>query len=147
MTNGGEGFQGILPREELDVRESAASGYRQGDSKLLQTIERAAYPKPTRIQHVCVDHRRADIRVTEQFLHRADVVARFQQMRRETMSKRVTTPVLRDLRCTHRFFHRFLQDRWVKMMAALDFGSWIDRTLWSGEGILPFPLAVGWRLL
>ena len=32
-----------------------------------------------------VDHRRFDIRVTQQFLDRADIVSRFQQVRREGM--------------------------------------------------------------
>jgi uncharacterized glyoxalase superfamily protein PhnB len=52
----------------------------------LQTVERAFHAQPARIQHVRVDHRRADIRVAEQFLHRSDVLAGFQQMRREAVA-------------------------------------------------------------
>ncbi len=41
-----------------------------------------------------VDHRCFDILVPEQFLYCADVVTPFEQMRREAVSKRVTTAIL-----------------------------------------------------
>ena len=35
-----------------------------------------------------INHRRADVVVAEPFLHRSDVVARFQQMRCEAVARR-----------------------------------------------------------
>ena len=44
---------------------------------LLQ-IQRAAHAAPAAIEHMRVDHRCAHIRMSEQLLHRADIVAVFQ---------------------------------------------------------------------
>jgi hypothetical protein len=52
-------------------------------------VRRTPYPAPTSIQHVGVDHRRAQILVAEQFLHRADVIAVLQQVRREGVAQSV----------------------------------------------------------
>ena len=48
-----------------------------------QAIGRAADAERPSIEDVQVHHRRRDVRVPEQFLHGADVVAVFKQMRRE----------------------------------------------------------------
>ena len=45
-----------------------------------QAIERTHDTATTAIEHVRVDHRRADVRMTQQLLHRSDVVPRFEQM-------------------------------------------------------------------
>ena len=37
----------------------------------------------TSIEHVGVDHRRADVFVPEEFLHRPNIVPRFEEMRRK----------------------------------------------------------------
>jgi len=50
-----------------------------------QLVERTLHGAAAVIQHMGVDHRRFDIRVTLQFLDRADIVSRFQQVRREGM--------------------------------------------------------------
>ena len=39
------------------------------------------------VQHMCVNHGRADVPVTEEFLDRADVVSAFEKMRRETVAE------------------------------------------------------------
>src|SRR2546427_5125104 len=44
-----------------------------------QSVERAANAERTLVQHVQVHHRRTDIRMAEQLLHGANVVAVFQQ--------------------------------------------------------------------
>jgi len=49
---------------------------------------------PSSAQNVRVNHCCFDILVAKKFLYRADVVATFEQMRREAMSKRVTTAAL-----------------------------------------------------
>ena len=55
----------------------------------LQSVQRAGHAAAPLVQDVRVDHRRRDIRVPEQFLHRADVVTRREEMSCETMSKHV----------------------------------------------------------
>lgn len=44
-------------------------------------IERAHHPAPALVQHMRVEHRCRHIRMPEQFLNRANVVAAFEQMR------------------------------------------------------------------
>ena len=48
-----------------------------------QSVERTANAQPAPVQHVRVLHRGTDVRVTEQLLHRSDVVAIDQQVRRK----------------------------------------------------------------
>ena len=60
-----------------------------------------------------VDHRRADVVVPEELLHRTDVVAVFQQVRRERMPERV----LRDAGAPDSVFDGPLKPRLVQMMA------------------------------
>jgi len=43
-------------------------------------IQRTANPAPTAIHHMGVDHGRGHVAVAQQFLHRADVVTRLQQV-------------------------------------------------------------------
>jgi hypothetical protein len=46
-------------------------------------VDRAAHAERTTIEHVRVDHRRADIRVPEQLLHGPNVVSILEQVRRK----------------------------------------------------------------
>ena len=64
-------------------------------------------PAPA-IEDVRVDHRRLHARVAEQFLHRADVVAGLQEMRRERVTKDVRRDGLVDCRAERRIPHRAL---------------------------------------
>jgi hypothetical protein len=43
-------------------------------------VQRTAYPSPSAIEHMRVDHRGRDIAVPQQLLHRPDVIASLQQM-------------------------------------------------------------------
>ncbi len=45
---------------------------------VLQPIKRTLYAASASLQDVCVDHRGRYVFVTEQFLHGADIAARFQ---------------------------------------------------------------------
>ena len=57
---------------------------------VLQRIERTDYAEPRLIQYMGIDHRCRDIGMAEQLLHRADVIAMIQQVRRKGMAQRVT---------------------------------------------------------
>lgn len=54
-----------------------------------QCIQRAGRAARRHLEHMGVDHGGAHVRVPQQFLHRADVRARLQQMRREGMAQGV----------------------------------------------------------
>ena len=49
-------------------------------------VERAAHPFAAALQHVRIEHRRADIFMPEQFLYSTDIVAIFEQMRGKAMA-------------------------------------------------------------
>jgi hypothetical protein len=61
------------------VRASAAN---RAHGSWLQLVRRAPDAQRASIQDVGVDHRRADIRVPEEFLNRSNVGAAFEQMGR-----------------------------------------------------------------
>src|SRR5450756_2850886 len=71
------------------------------------------------VEHVRVDHGRADVLVTKQFLDGADVVARLEQVGREGVAQGVAARVLDDAGAPHRFLHGPLNDALVNVMAAL----------------------------
>ena len=69
------------------------------DSRSLRprhSIQRTPYPPTTTLYHMGIDHRRLHILVAEQFLHRADIVPVFQEMRSKAMSKRMASHLLMD---------------------------------------------------
>jgi len=75
-------------------------------------VERAFDAHRALSQHMRIEHGRAHVRMTEQFLYRADVIALFKQVGGEAVPQGVATGRLRypglahgDLHCTlNRFF-------------------------------------------
>lgn len=61
-------------------------------------IQGAPHALPATIQYMGVDHRGRHIRVTEQFLHGTDIIARLQQMRRKGMPQAVAVNLFVDTR-------------------------------------------------
>ena len=76
----------------------------------LQTIGWAPNAQRTPIQDVSVNHRRADIRMAEQFLNRSNVVPVLEQVRRKRMAERVTAGPFRNPRPADRCGDRALDD-------------------------------------
>src|SRR5262245_64213809 len=66
-----------------------------------------------------VDHRRLYAAMAEQLLHRADIVARFQEMRREAVTQRVTGGRLAQARGNDGSAERALHDRFVEVVTAV----------------------------
>ena len=64
----------------------------------LKNVHGAPYAKPTPVQHMCVDHGRRNMTVSQEFLHRADIVAILQEMSGEGMRGEVDVSLLRSLR-------------------------------------------------
>lgn len=85
------------------------------------------------------DLRRAHVGVAEQFLRGADVLPRFQQMRREAVPQRVAGGGFGDARAPHRVLHGTLQYRLVQVMPALDSATRIDAARAGGKHVLPRP--------
>jgi hypothetical protein len=54
--------------------------------RLSNAIERASYTAPAFVQHMRVNHRGRHIRMAQQFLHRAYVVADLQEVSGERMA-------------------------------------------------------------
>src|SRR6267378_3029812 len=69
---------------------------------LLEAIERALHAAPAFVHHMRVDHRRGYVGMPEQLLHRADVVAGFEQVRGEGVAQRMRAHRLGDPRATTR---------------------------------------------
>jgi len=76
------------------------------ESELIQWTQ---YAPAAFIQHMGINHCCGNIAMPQQFLHRADVIARFQQMRRKRMPQGMRRGRFGKPRGLHRFFHRPLQ--------------------------------------
>jgi hypothetical protein len=89
---------------------------------------------------MCVDLRRTDVLVPEQFLDRSDVVTSFKKMRGERMPEGVASGVLHNPRPLDGFFGRPLEHRLVHVLPALFAGLGVlPPVFWmSAVGILPF---------
>src|SRR5882672_9399590 len=84
-----------------------------GRARLLDAVERAPHAAPALVQHMGVDHRSRDIRMPEQFLHRADVVAGFNEVRGERVAQRVRAHGLGDPRVAARLLQRARRYRFI----------------------------------
>ena len=65
-------------------------------SRLLKAIEGTTNPTRSPLQHVRINHRCGNIGMAQQLLHGTNVSTAFKQVRRETMTKRVTTRLFDD---------------------------------------------------
>src|SRR4030095_496017 len=91
------------------------------------------------LQHVRIDHRRADVRMPEQLLHGPDVRAILEQVSREGMTQRVTRRSLANSGPQDRLLHGPLHRGLVKVMAALLACYRIDITTRRRKHPLPLP--------
>jgi hypothetical protein len=85
-----------------------------GAQKVRGTMD----PEPTPVQNVSMDHRRARVAVTQQLLHRPDVVSGIQEMSRERVPEGVTGRPLGHPRGPDRPGYRPLHHRRVKVVPA-----------------------------
>ena len=113
---------------------------------LCSGIERAHDAAAAAVEYVRVDHGGGDVLVPEQLLHRPNVVAGFEQMRRKRVPERVRRRMLGDSGHAYRLLHGTLDRLRIGMMAAFDARARIDRAHGRGENVLPCPLAPGVRV-
>ncbi len=91
-----------------------------------------------------VNHRRADVFVAQQFLHRANVVATLEQMCGEGMSKRVTCRWFREAGRTNGILHGRLQHAFGNVVSLSLTRTRIDAKTRGRKDILlaPFPSSI-----
>src|SRR5512135_411919 len=106
-------------------------------------IQGALHSKSRPIKNMGVNHRRGDIGMAEQFLHRADVVIAFKKVRGKGMPEDMTAHLLSQSRLYCSIFDRLLEKAFVKMVASYFFASRIYRELFRGKHILPYPFFCG----
>jgi len=94
-----------------------------------------------------VNHRRLDILVPEQFLHRSDIVARFEQVRGEAVTKCVAGDPFVQSRQLRRETDLLLETAGAYVVSAHDAGPRVERKPATGEDVLPNPFAIGGREL
>ena len=95
--------------------ETTAAPHRDSRSyaeELSRTLDAASTP----VEHMGIDHRRPDVLVTEQCLHRADVIPRFESMRRTGRPQRMAGGRFCDARLAYSARHSPLEHLFVDMM-------------------------------
>ena len=70
--------------EATAVQHRSSRSYTEQFSR---TLDAASTP----VEYMGIDHRRPDVLVTEQFLHRADVISGFQQLRGKRVPEGIST--------------------------------------------------------
>jgi hypothetical protein len=108
--NNARPFDGREPGQD---RELNLLGYFQWILKIHRTANRPG----ALFQHVGVNHGGADVFVAQEFLNGANVIARFQKVRGETVSKRVNAGRFRQPGGPNRIFHGALKGRFMDMVA------------------------------
>lgn len=112
-----------------------------------QTIGGTAHASPSAVQTVRVNHRRLDVAVPQEFLHRAKVVAVGQQVRGEGVPKRVAGDPLGQSGLSHCLRDGLLDERFVNVMASLVAGPRIYAPTLLRKHELPAPLPMGLGIL
>src|SRR5262245_60327871 len=116
-------------------------------SRRQHAVERAAHDASAATEHVRVDLGRAHVGVPKLLLHRANVSATLEQMRRERVAQRVAARGFRYASAAHGSFHRALNHRLVEMMATPNSRAWIDAGTVGDEDPLPTPFRRSVRIL
>ena len=122
-----------------------SEGRERREPSSAQRVQRAHRPPGGDLQHVRVDHRRAHLAVAEQFLHRADVGARLQQVRGEAVTQRVRRYVLLDAGQGSGAPQCARQPLLEQVVAPLDAGGSTARAR-RGEDPVPGPRLAGTRV-
>jgi hypothetical protein len=113
-------MEGLLSQQKLYChRRLLSRSYRFKAQVCSSAVERTHHSLSAAIDHVSVNHRRGDILVTEKFLNRPYIVARFEQMSGEAVAERVTGCGLCDGGAMEGFSDGFLHNALIRVMAAL----------------------------
>jgi len=94
-----------------------------------------------------INHRRLHIFVAQQFLHRPDIVALLEEVRRETMPEGMAADAFVEPHRTPYLTHSLLQTTLTRVMAADDPRAWVFRQTVGGKDVWPDPEPAGMRIL
>jgi hypothetical protein len=108
-----------------------------------ERIQRASHRHAGFVQDVRVDHGRFHVSVAEQFLHRPDIVAGFEQVRGERMSQAMGRDPLGQAGLGRGLAYGRLKGPFLNMMTTENPAPRIDRQLPRGEQPLPDPTHPG----
>ncbi len=100
-------------RRQRPARAEPPGGRRVNICVVASTIQRTTDAYSRLLHHVRVDLCRAHILMSEQFLHRPNIIAILQKMRRERMPQRVAACPLVNPRHRHRRLHHPLHTRLI----------------------------------
>jgi len=138
---------GPVVSEDETVRKNTWTPEPSHVACCLSTIQRTEHSARATVEDMRVDLCRRNVLVAQQFLHRADVVTHFQQMRRERMPQCMRAQRLEDSGPLARSLQAARQDRVVEMMASLDALARVDGALRGRKHELPAEVARSVRIL
>ena len=114
---------------------------------LFLLIQRTSHADPWLIQDVGINHGRADIFVTKEFLNGANVITLYQQVCGKGMAQTVAIGTFDDSRRGHCSLECALQDTFGHVMPLFSSTARIDRNSRRRKNILPNPFAFRVRQL
>ena len=106
-------------------------------------VQWAVDPTSSALQHMGIDHGCTHVLVSQEFLHRTDIVAVLQKMGGETVAQGMTAPTFWNAGALESLFHGSLQHRFRHMVSALHTRTRIDGAFGGGKDILPDPGGAG----
>ena len=134
------------PPTQLDV--TGCNLIRKGCRQFrAQYMRRTPHTQSAPVENMRVDHRRRNIPVPKELLHRPNVGPTLQHMRRETVPQGMTPRPFPQPRLAHRSCHRPLHHGWMQMMPAPLSGLSVHVVARSREHPLPRPRGGGVRIL
>jgi hypothetical protein len=110
-------------------------------------VEWTAHSDPPAIQHMCIDHRRLDICVAQQFLDRPVSIALWQQIRRTAVPQGMAAEACGESCPTTSPAHGPLQPTFMGVMAADDPRPRVFRQTVGGKDVWPEPEPAGMGIL
>ena len=100
----------------LGCPHGGTAGQHRGSRSYTEQLSRTLDAASTPVEHMGIDHRRTDVLVTEQFLHGADVIPRFEYMGCKGMTQGMTRGWFRDACLANRHMHSPLEHLLVGMV-------------------------------
>ena len=88
--------------------------------RLKKRVSRALHTLAASIEHMSINHSGRHILVAQKLLHRTDIIAGFEQMRRKTVTKRMAATGFRNPTVANGVFNGTLKHAFGNMMAARD---------------------------
>ena len=112
-------------------------------SHLLQTVQRAAHSATSPVEHMGINHRRRHVLVTEKFLHRANIVTIFQQVRGKRVPEGMAGDAFGQPGTARGLRHGSANGRFMRVVPLPNAAPRVHRQVARWEHVPPAPLGVG----